>query len=468
MALFCAQYLCSRPFHPDTSKPDVKTHCMAGYYGFLDYAAAYWWKHGRLVSGCGDNAVLEAVANLAEALSLQHDRTVVQTQIRQLSDDGRHWEQTFPIWNRIEPIRNHLEELLGPSSTEAPADLNKLRELYGLLTYKCPKPWCLFFLDGLDTASNRDDHVRQHELPFRCDTEGCYRLQIGFARESDLVRHKKRLHSKTVSVDFAPIRRGNIFKAAAQGQLKIVQDLVAYGASVNVKDKSGSTPLFLAARARNIEVCRWLLEHGAEVDDQSTEEGLTALHAAVANDDVEVVTLLIADHGADIHVRTSTGKSIPTLVEENGCLSIRKAFPPEFWKYELPAPHDPLAFGDFDPGRVPNHLKKVKGDWSAVFNQTAPRVLDVDLLHTFEHESVVWCVKFSHDGKYLATGCNRSAFIYDVALGEKISVLQDENIDLAGDLYIRDVCFSPDSKYLVTCGEDRLIKVIRITLKPVF
>ena len=35
--------------------------------------------------------------------------------------------------------------------------------------------------------------------------------------------------------------------------------------------------------------------------------------------------------------------------------------------------------------------------------------------------SVVCCVKFSNDGKYLATGCNRTAQIYDVKDGRKVS-----------------------------------------------
>lgn len=36
-------------------------------------------------------------------------------------------------------------------------------------------------------------------------------------------------------------------------------------------------------------------------------------------------------------------------------------------------------------------------------------------------DSVVCCVKFSNDGKYLATGCNRTAQIYDVKDGRKVS-----------------------------------------------
>lgn len=33
--------------------------------------------------------------------------------------------------------------------------------------------------------------------------------------------------------------------------------------------------------------------------------------------------------------------------------------------------------------------------------------------------SVVCCVRFSADGKYLATGCNRTAQIYDTKTGAK-------------------------------------------------
>ncbi len=474
MALFCAQYLCSTPFNPDTDMSAVKTHCMTGYYGFLDYAAANWWKHARRVEGLGDDITLKVIANLADALNPQHklgagaatdDMTVIWTQIRQLSDDSRDWEHAFPIHNRIQLIRDFFETLLGRANTESQADFERLSEFYGRLGYKCSKPWCYFFQDGFDTASARDNHLRQHELPFRCGTDGCYRFQIGFARESELSKHNKRLHPEAFSVEFPSERRGNIFKAATQGQLEVIQDLVVSGISVNARNKGGSTPLFLAAGARHCQVCRWLLEHGAVVDARCTKKGLTALHAAVASDDVEVALLLIADHGADRYVLTGTGESMQTLMERNHCTRVREAFPPEFWNPNLsttapPLSHNSNALGDLDPESLPSHVKKVREDWWAIFNQTIPRVLDVDLVHTLQHESVVCTVKFNHDGKYVATGCNRSAQIYDVTTGEKICVLQEESmIDFDGDLYIRSVCFSPDGKYLATGAEDKLIKV---------
>jgi glucose repression regulatory protein TUP1 len=46
--------------------------------------------------------------------------------------------------------------------------------------------------------------------------------------------------------------------------------------------------------------------------------------------------------------------------------------------------------------------------------------LNVDLVHCFDHTSVVCCVKFSPDGKYLATGCNHLAQIFEISSGRKI------------------------------------------------
>jgi len=74
---------------------------------------------------------------------------------------------------------------------------------------------------------------------------------------------------------------------------------------------------------------------------------------------------------------------------------------------------------DLDPHSLPPELKKEGSDWFAVFNPKVKRVLDVSLVHTLVHESVVCCVRFSADGKYLATGCNQTAQIYDTKTGAK-------------------------------------------------
>ncbi|KAF8155507.1 WD40-repeat-containing domain protein, partial [Crassisporium funariophilum] len=122
---------------------------------------------------------------------------------------------------------------------------------------------------------------------------------------------------------------------------------------------------------------------------------------------------------------------------------------------------------ELDIHTIAPEFKKEGSDWFAIFNPKVKRVLDVSLVHTLMHESVVCCVRFSADGKYLATGCNRTAQIYDTKTGLKTCVLADESAGKAGDLYIRSVCFSPDGKYLATGAEDKQIRIWDIAKKTI-
>jgi glucose repression regulatory protein TUP1 len=79
----------------------------------------------------------------------------------------------------------------------------------------------------------------------------------------------------------------------------------------------------------------------------------------------------------------------------------------------------PSSPDDIDTHTIPPEYKHERSDWFALFNNKVKRVLDVNLVHTLLHESVVCCVRFSADGKYLATGCNRTAQIYDAKTGLK-------------------------------------------------
>lgn len=128
------------------------------------------------------------------------------------------------------------------------------------------------------------------------------------------------------------------------------------------------------------------------------------------------------------------------------------------------APEGGNSLSDLEINSVAPQHKKTGTDWYAIFNPQVQRILDVDSVHSLQHDSVVCCVKFSHDGKYIATGSNRIAQVFNVETGEVVCVLEEPNYrdidsDMDCDVYIRSVCFSPDGQYLATGAEDKIIRV---------
>jgi glucose repression regulatory protein TUP1 len=117
------------------------------------------------------------------------------------------------------------------------------------------------------------------------------------------------------------------------------------------------------------------------------------------------------------------------------------------------------VLADLEHETLPAHFKKEGDDWYAIFNPQFKRFLDVELVQTLEHHSVVCSVRFSQDGRFVATGCNKVAQIFDVNSGECVSTLQDNSHSDEDDVHIRSVRFSPDGKYLATGSEDKVIRV---------
>ncbi|KAM0924755.1 hypothetical protein ACQ4PT_004686 [Festuca glaucescens] len=99
--------------------------------------------------------------------------------------------------------------------------------------------------------------------------------------------------------------------AASRGCLESCRFLVEEsGIDVNAVSKTGATPMFFAAREGNVQVMRYLLDHGGD-PAMPDEMGSTLLHLAALQGDCEVVRLLLSkgvpvdpvDHwGAPLHI----------------------------------------------------------------------------------------------------------------------------------------------------------------------
>eukprot|EP00276_Gloeochaete_wittrockiana_P016618 CAMPEP_0184339680 /NCGR_PEP_ID=MMETSP1089-20130417/8359_1 /TAXON_ID=38269 ORGANISM="Gloeochaete wittrockiana, Strain SAG46.84" /NCGR_SAMPLE_ID=MMETSP1089 /ASSEMBLY_ACC=CAM_ASM_000445 /LENGTH=748 /DNA_ID=CAMNT_0026667071 /DNA_START=52 /DNA_END=2295 /DNA_ORIENTATION=- len=136
--------------------------------------------------------------------------------------------------------------------------------------------------------------------------------------------------------------------------------------------------------------------------------------------------------------------------------------------------NSPIGGADDSGGLIPKpipeeaYMKKEGADWFVMYNPSVANhssAYNIDLMHTLEHESVVCCVSFSQDGKYCASGCNKTAQVFDAETGERVATFGDDNDgskscgEYKEDSYVRAVCFSPDGRLLAAGAEDRLVKV---------
>ena len=92
-------------------------------------------------------------------------------------------------------------------------------------------------------------------------------------------------------------------ETAIKGQTDIADLLIAKGANVDARDKSGATPLHQAALKGNLAFATLLLQHGADVNARDGD-GATPLHNAALSGRREVAVLLL-DKGADREARDS-------------------------------------------------------------------------------------------------------------------------------------------------------------------
>ena len=98
-----------------------------------------------------------------------------------------------------------------------------------------------------------------------------------------------------------------IFLAVENGDLKITEMLLNFGAKVNARDKEKQTPLMWLDDDATPELVRLLIKHGAKIN-LTDKAGNTALIIAASNATAEVLQVLL-DHNADVDAHNADGQT---------------------------------------------------------------------------------------------------------------------------------------------------------------
>jgi len=115
-----------------------------------------------------------------------------------------------------------------------------------------------------------------------------------------------------------------LFMATLKDRIDVVKFLIDKGAQVNVQNRYGVSPLLLCAESGNFELVQALVQAGADVNitpkgelaEENFLAGQTPLFGAAKKGHVEICEYLI-DHGADVNTTTMTGATpLYTATEE--------------------------------------------------------------------------------------------------------------------------------------------------------
>ena len=110
------------------------------------------------------------------------------------------------------------------------------------------------------------------------------------------------------------IKQTPLHWAARSGRFEVCKLLIEKGADVNAKSNDGSTPLHWAAIKGQPRICKLLLDNGADVN-AAESDGETALHFAAQYSNLETVKILVKA-GANVEAKEENGTT-PIMMATN-------------------------------------------------------------------------------------------------------------------------------------------------------
>jgi ankyrin repeat protein len=111
-----------------------------------------------------------------------------------------------------------------------------------------------------------------------------------------------------------------LMRAALQGRLEMLDELLTLGATVGTRNHDGNNALWLGCVSGKAEVVRRL--HAAQIDvDNQNETGATALMYAASSSKPEMVSLLL-EFGANAGLQNLDGAQAGDMAGSVACLRL--------------------------------------------------------------------------------------------------------------------------------------------------
>jgi uncharacterized protein len=132
-------------------------------------------------------------------------------------------------------------------------------------------------------------------------------------RVKSILKRKPKLINEFAPDGFQPLGLAAFF-----GHVEVARFLLESGAEVNTPSQNGLkvTPLHSAAAGRHYEIAMLLLERGANPNLRQ-EGDFVPLHSAAQNGQIEMVKILL-QYGADKDLKSTDGKTARDFALENG------------------------------------------------------------------------------------------------------------------------------------------------------
>ncbi|EMD69111.1 hypothetical protein COCSADRAFT_130498 [Bipolaris sorokiniana ND90Pr] len=221
LGLLCIRYLCFEGFNVEDDNLSVPDYIPSGYYGFMDYAYAYWARH--LDAFLRVQEPKDALDEISEAAEVFIDMYWAQPRTKSIPPKSflARWEalssnrnfdkltvaahlahkqliastahspdlQVLKLHHALNKVRKHLE-LESASATRTV----KLQSMYGEKIFKCPRVNCIRFYSGFASEQERNDHIKKHERSFFCSFPGCPMAALGCNTLKELYKHDTEYH----------------------------------------------------------------------------------------------------------------------------------------------------------------------------------------------------------------------------------------------------------------------------------